>query len=427
MDEDYNPLWDIESYIEFSDSVSENSLELNDELCNILDTSSTNEENFLDEVLQKFKKLNNKHDWSHTNSIEFAKNLLRNEKCAIKLFHKELDVIAELTLTYTGVKIYNKSCTKKEKVNHLISNLHKISLQEIENDTNFNVSSLTSMAPQTLFQCAKKKLLQKYYPKSFLEIAAAKCKLPDLLNDCETNSPLNLDLQICEEENDVDFVHVSYSYPNYSSSHKRYEQCTMDLTHILTNMRSQISRHGYDHVSKEAFLQVSDTDHNVLPRAIIEDHLDKQSSDLAKCFFSEEVENVLYQNKNYSKATFVHLTRNWHEACDKHGIATLKRLVYMQNMFNHLISWIDFTDFPLPSKYIRQMPIQTFEMILQNISTCMQLFTCSTEPINQRSVSTLAIESFSSELTQMEFTGIGCPKSVDIPRLISYVTSLNNI
>ena len=99
LDEDYNPLWDIESDIEFSDSVSENSLELNDELQNILDTSSDNEENFLDEVLQNFKQLNNKHDWSHTNSIEFGKNFLRNEKCAMQLFHIELDVIAELTLT----------------------------------------------------------------------------------------------------------------------------------------------------------------------------------------------------------------------------------------------------------------------------------------------------------------------------------------
>ena len=128
LDEDYNPLWDIESDIEFSDSVSENSLELNDELQNILDTSSDNEENFLDEVLQNFKQLNNKHDWSHTNSIEFGKNFLRYEKCAMQLYHKELDIIAELTLTYTGVKIYNKLCTKKEKVNHLISNLHKNSI-----------------------------------------------------------------------------------------------------------------------------------------------------------------------------------------------------------------------------------------------------------------------------------------------------------
>ena len=182
-------------------------------------------------------------------------------------------------------------------------------------------------------------------------------------------------------------------------------------THILTNMRSQISRNGYDDVSREAFLQVSDTDHNVLPRTIIEDQLDKQSSDLAKCFFSEDVENVLYKNKNYSEATFVCLTRNWYEACDKCGIATLQRLQYMQNMFNHLISWVDFHRFSTSINILLEGCLfKTFEMILQNISTCIQLFACSTEPINQRSISTLAIESFFSELTQMEFTGIGCPK-----------------
>ena len=77
------------------------------------------------------------------------------EKKAMNLLHEELNILCELTLTYTGVKIYNKSCTKKEKVNHLISNLHKIPLTHIENDTNVNVSSPTSMAPQALFQCAK--------------------------------------------------------------------------------------------------------------------------------------------------------------------------------------------------------------------------------------------------------------------------------
>ena len=75
---------------------------------------------------------------------------------------------------------------------------------------------------------------------------------------------------------------------------------------------------------KKLFYKSQTLNHNVLPRTIIEDQLDKQSSDLAKCFFSADVENVLYKNKNYSKATFVRLTRNWYEACDKHGIATIQ-------------------------------------------------------------------------------------------------------
>ena len=84
------------------------------------------------------------------------------------------------------------------------------------------------MSPKTLFQCAKKKLLHKYYPKAFLEIATAKCKLHELLNDWESNSPIDLDLCISDKDSNVDFVHVSYSYPNFSSSHKIYEHCTVD-------------------------------------------------------------------------------------------------------------------------------------------------------------------------------------------------------
>ena len=57
----------------------------------------------------------------------------------------------------------------------------------------------------------------------------------------------------------------------------------------------------------------------------------------------------------------------------------------------------------------------------------MEIFALSNMPINQRSVSTLAVESFFSDLTNMEFSGLGCPKAVDIPRLITHVTQLNTI
>ena len=139
------------------------------------------------------------------------------------------------------------------------------------------------------------------------------------------------------------------------------------------------------------------------------------------------MEKILYQNGDKSEVKFVNLVRNWYEACDKWGIHTLDRLMNMNKMFCHLLQWHSITDFPPLGKYVKGMPIQTYEMILQNISTRMQLFHFADKPINQRSISTLAIESFFSELMQMEFTGIGCPKSVDIPHLITYVTSMNNI
>ena len=73
------------------------------------------------------------------------------------------------------------------------------------------------------------------------------------------------------------------------------------------------------------------------------------------------------------------------------------------------------------------MPVPTYESIMQGISTQLQIFTLSNMPINQRAISTVGIESFFSELTSMEFSGLGCPKAVDIPRLISHVTELNSI
>ena len=90
-------------------------------------------------------------------------------------------------------------------------------------------------------------------------------------------------------------------------------------------------------------------------------------------------------------------------------------------------SKVDWESFPPPGRYVQGMPIQTYESIMQGISTRMQIFALSPTPVSQRSISTLSIESFFSELTNMEFSGLGCPKAVDIPRLISHVTELNNI
>ena len=82
---------------------------------------------------------------------------------------------------------------------------------------------------------------------------------------------------------------------------------------------------------------------------------------------------------------------------------------------------------PPPFSYIQGMPLPTYESLMQGITTRLQIFSLSNMPINQRAISTVGIESFFSELTSMEFSGLGCSKAVDIPRLISHVTELNSI
>ena len=70
--------------------------------------------------------------------------------------------------------------------------------------------------------------------------------------------------------------------------------------------------------------------------------------------------------------------------------------------------------------------MKTFEALLHTISTHFSLYSlASGNSYNTRAISTLAIESFFSDLARYEFSGLGAPKSVDIPKLISHVVHIN--
>ncbi|XP_063437489.1 uncharacterized protein LOC134718729 [Mytilus trossulus] len=67
----------------------------------------------------------------------------------------------------------------------------------------------------------------------------------------------------------------------------------------------------------------------------------------------------------------------------------------------------------------------SFEGFLQKIDTNIQLYElCSTKTYNQRSISSLANETFFGELSQMEDTRLGCPKAISITRLMSTITEI---
>ena len=70
-------------------------------------------------------------------------------------------------------------------------------------------------------------------------------------------------------------------------------------------MQSQISHYGYEFCSKAAFVCVSETNHDVLPKSILEDRLDRQSIRIAKHFFAEEVQTELEKNGDNKEAKFV--------------------------------------------------------------------------------------------------------------------------
>ena len=102
----------------------------------------------------------------------------------------------------------------------------------------------------------------------------------------------------------------------------------------------------------------------------------------------------------------------------------MKHLDEFADFLDELIDW---KEMPPPINYIKGMPVPTYEALMQGITTHLQLFSLTNKPINQWAVLTVGIESFFSDLTHMEFSGLGCPKVVDIPCLITHVTELNSI
>ena len=102
----------------------------------------------------------------------------------------------------------------------------------------------------------------------------------------------------------------------------------------------------------------------------------------------------------------------------------MKHLHEFATFLSGLVQW---KEMPPPINYIKGIPVPIYELLMQGISTHLQIYVLSTMLINQRSISTVGIKSFFSDITHMEFSGLGCPKAVDIPCLITYVTELNTI
>ena len=98
-------------------------------------------------------------------------------------------------------------------------------------------------------------------------------------------------------------------------------------------------------------------------------------------------------------------------------------------MQDHLYSRFAYDKtFPPPTKYIDGMPVTTFEAILITISSRFTLYSIAQlGSYNHHAISTLGIESFFSDLTRMEFSGLGIPKSCDIPKLILHLVELNRV
>ena len=416
-DPDYLPL-------EFQDDSTESDVDENFNITNIstiTNTSTTSEGEYcITRILDTLQRLKpNKHKWMDHDVNSFIRNFLSSKANINKLFLYEMDVINKEIHDTFGKMIFQPKDKKNSRVNKIANQLKRI-------PNLFDWTEGTSTI--TLYSCLQLKdlcqnfVLSSVYPKEYL--AAPYCEINhcEEIRKWERKSPIPIHLNTSEE----DISHIVYNYPEINTERMKIEMRTFDYTHVLNNLRFHICNKGFGKIRTEAFLKISEDDNDVLPRAIVEDKLDRQNASISQRFFSEEVENALLKNNCNNEAEFVNITRHWFEACDTRGISAKTRLRNLTRMYHYLLNMYCFSNYPPETTHIQDLPIRTYEALLHTISSRFILYHLSEgHSYNNRAISTLAVESFFSDLNRFEFSGLGAPKSTDIPKLISHVVHIN--
>ena len=116
--------------------------------------------------------------------------------------------------------------------------------------------------------------------------------------------------------------------------------------------------------------------------------------------------------------------REWYEACDSRGIDPHDSIEKVFAMDELLTRDVDFSSFPPPGAYIKGIPIVTYEGILVNNCHRLNLYQVLKNGYNHRAFSTLNVENFFGDMTSMEYSGLGCLKSMDIFCLMSHSLQL---
>ena len=209
-----------------------------------------------------------------------------------KLFLYEMDVINSEVHNHFGKYLFKKPDNKRTRVKKLMEQLKQ--MPQLLNYSSCDEDSVEYAQPKSLFVIYENYITRSRYPKEYL--AALYCKINHYENvmkwESHSKIPTRFDMPWVESQ------HIIFNYPDFSVDRNQMEMRTFDYTHILNNLRFHICNKGFDHISTEAFLQVSDIDHDVLPRAIVEDKMDRQKCTISQRFFSKDVQKILTQQQH---------------------------------------------------------------------------------------------------------------------------------
>ncbi len=330
------------------------------------------------------------------------------------LSKKELDVIVSETTEQQikAGKIIAKSWSKKKKANAFSELLGDGSnvIDKPRVPTRRTILSLSELAYKVVSK----------FPKIVLNAIYAACIYPEHHAIWVGKSPFgpSMTVDCIPDCGDVPW----FSLPEINAvSGKPMVKC-LDGHHLLVNLRAKVCKDGVQGVRKEAWHKVAEHDSTIISKSLVEDLIDKQRNSYAKWTFSKEVEECMVELGFKEEAKFTKLVREWYEAEDDRSIPAIERTRRRLLWREYLLRDVSFGSFPPSGMYIKGFPQVMYEGFLSSIDSHIQLYALARSgSYNQRAFSSLENETFFGTLGDLDPTRLGCPKAVNISRLMASV------
>ena len=292
-------------------------------LCQLLTSESFN---LLQDIAVELKEYA-PDKWRNLMVSDLFPNMLCDSKILVsKCTKDEIRIIGIVLETYTCRAFFNATFTKAKNAN--------IFTRAFEGNNFVQEFSKTRHVclknnPETLKQQYLKLLVDKRYPLLPLQVSYANVTHVVKSMDWKLKSKIKLSVKIPRKIAGLPNIQFQlFSYPEFSQRRYQLEPGTLDFSHVLTNMRMHICRHGYDFCKREHFLELCAERPDILSRSIVEDRADLQNVFTAIKLFSLPVQHYMV-SKGYSEtAQFIEIIRNWFKACNKRGIRTDEQVEY---------------------------------------------------------------------------------------------------
>lgn len=140
-----------------------------------------------------------------------------------------------------------------------------------------------------------------------------------------------------------------------------------DSCHILTCLRTKLCTTGIHGLERKAWEIAALSKQTKLNISVVVDCVDKQDVTLARRVFAEDVEKVIAENGFGEEALFCRLIRLWYNAEDEPAIPAIERTKRRLDLLNWLLDGYRIGKFPPPTRYVKGIPIVTFEALVCNI------------------------------------------------------------